>query len=344
MHGSHTARGTSISETMTVPRPNWGSQDDYSYRVSRRLPVLLCLMSGVLLIRRCATKKGGAMRTNVHIWPLPVVLVLASVATAQGQSPASTEASPPTPAPAEQYGAVEFRGTDGQVFLWERPEHVRYVLAYGCGGGGGGAQPRGRPRLSMQATGGEGAPVSLHLVGPLKAATYTISLGSGGQGARLGQAEGDKPHLLLGVEGTPTLFSGEDHTLRFAGGLGGKHRSVPTSDTSGLGLPLPSSHAVQGAASHSAPGGEAGSGPLAGDGGGAGLGRGGNGGTQDGDGGQAEACGGGGGAGFTRDYRRARPAGNGGPGYLKLFMLHDPLRHLSGSEPQVPPGTPPETP
>jgi hypothetical protein len=117
-------------------------------------------------------------------------------------------------------------------YVWERPAFVRFVLLTGCGGGGGGSS--GEVLNQRYGIGGTGVPPNTIVVGPLEAASYSIRIGSGGQGGQLGSTLS----LSVGQPGGDTSFKGADASQIFKGGAAGEPYSLDviegTNDSSSL--------------------------------------------------------------------------------------------------------------
>lgn len=243
--------------------------------------------------------------------------------SANGQTDEKGGASSDTDAVLDNFslGAVEFTDST-KPHSWNRPPNVRYVVLQGCGGGGAGGNGSGQ--------GGEGSAVETQLIGPLTAATYTVTLGKGGF---------NLPDLVQHPTGTPsedTTFVGEGTAVTFLGGYPGGSGTYVSPNGGGLGQGgyvftegmrsrgarggSPGKQNVAsglpGMASVFAAGGQSKGRGVQGGGGGAGIGPGGNGGSEDGPPTGGGTCAGGGGA-------DGGPGGPGGAGYLRIVPLAD---------------------
>ena len=229
------------------------------------------------------------------------------------------------------------------TYVWNRPEHVRFILVRACGGGGGGGGgfsifPRPEPRAdggtAAGGGGGAGATVSTILLGPLTDASYTIVIGHGGAGAASTNFSSHTARGSFGQPGTATSFTGQDlsfETPGAAGGLGGSSSTRMSEDATSYKYVVTKAESSGpaypggGSAQNGARGllGLGGVGSVAGDSGGGGgsIGKGGSGGAINGAGEAGGNCAGGGGAGYPQNDAGRAPGGNGGDGSLTLLSM-----------------------
>lgn len=223
-------------------------------------------------------------------------------------------------------------------YVWRRPPGVRWIQVEGVGGGGGGASGEyGTDPCRPGGGGGEGAAVSVRVVGPLDKDSYDVYIGAGGVGGPSSDSK-HPPIQSPGARGEDTRI---DRIAVFPGGEGG---TLGHGGRSGRGAAGGDSEAGKSGynGAGSAAGGAGGTGghaenhddagktfPPGGGGGGGGgsLGVGGDGGWShgfkyDGEPGKAgsSGAGGGGGGGICwMEGNRPGPGGNGGNGRIVIL-------------------------